>query len=169
VKIEIDLDNLGFSYDENGDHGRIRTIQEAIVVAAAQQIIGTSGWEYRTELSRVVQEEARKAVAARLDEALQGNIQRSTEWGEPIGNPTTLLGIVRYELGKFLDGKAVRDSFESNGRSDPQNLAEMIRRETTVIMRKDLAAEIRKVRQEVVDLLRTKVLAAAGDALVSGK
>lgn len=168
MKIEIDLDNLGFDYDENGDRGRVRTIQEAIVTAAANQIIGASGWEYRNELTAIVREEARTAVAAKLDEALKGNIQRSTEWGEPVGSPASLLDIVRDELGKFLKGTQVRDRF-ANGQDHPQNLAEMVARTVGAMLRNEFAAEIRTVKSQVVNDLRTKALTAAADALTSAK
>lgn len=168
MKIEIDLDDLGFDYDENGDQGRVRTIQDAIVAQAANTIIATSGWEYRNEVNKMVHDQARVAVAERLDAALAGSLQRTTEWGEGIGGPVTILDIVREELGKFLNGKTVRDRFAS-GNDKPQNLAEMVMRAVGDMLRQEFAAEIRKVRTEVIDQLRTKALHAAADALVSGR
>lgn len=168
MKIEIDLDDLGFDYDENGDHGRVRTIQDAIVAQAANTIIATSGWEYRNEVNKLVHEQARAAVAERLDTALSGSLQRTSEWGEAIGGPVTLLDIVREELGKFLNGQTIRDRYAS-GNDKPQNLAEMVARVVGEMLRQEFAAEIRKVRAEVVDQIRTKALQGAADALVSGR
>jgi hypothetical protein len=169
MKIEIDLNDLGFDYDEEGDKGRVRTIQEAVVAQAANQIIATSGWDYRQQVNAVVHEEAGKVIALRVDLALKGQIQRTSEWGEPVGAPVTILDIVREELGKFLGGKTVRDRFANGSDNKPQNLAEMVARTVADLLRSEFSTEIRKVRAEVIDQLRTKALKAAADALVSGK
>lgn len=167
MKIEIDLNDLGFTYDPDGNVQEGRTIRDAVVSAAAAQILATSGWNYQSDLNSKVREVANKEIQARMTEALRGAIQRTTVWGEAIGEPTTLLEIVRHELGKFVDGKDIRSNMSINDK--PRNLAELIHLEVASLLRGELRDEIRAVRTAVGDGLRDKALKAAAAALVSSK
>lgn len=163
MKIEIDLSSLGFHYDEDGDPVRNQSLEDAIVIAAANQLLSKMDYEARARIQDYVESAARTYIAEVVDAALAEPIQRHQPWGDKIGEPVTIKEIVRVQLEKFMGAPSPTDRY---GRStSPANLTELVEQVVKSLINNELATDIRKIKQEVSDQLRTKALAAAVAAL----
>jgi methylthioribose-1-phosphate isomerase len=73
-------------------------------------------------------------------------IQRTTRWGEPIGDTTSILEIVREKLDEFVTAKPSRRN-EFNGRRETAaNLTELIEDMINAAMTKELSGAIKEAR-----------------------
>ncbi|MEU0515616.1 hypothetical protein [Amycolatopsis sp. NPDC006125] len=165
MKVELDLNEmLGMQYDEDGDPVGQRELRDVIVSSAAEQLVR----EIRKEALRgilskvdaVVQDEVRTIVQT----ALSQPIQRTTAWGEPQGEPTSVLEIVREHVGKYLEGTGRRR--DSRNR-EPQNLRELIDDSVRDVLNKEMTQAVNDARTKVNTEIRDHALKAAANALTA--
>jgi hypothetical protein len=162
VKIEIDLANLGFHYDEDGDRVGNKSLEDAIVQAAANKLL--SGMEYplRSQIDDYLKSVAKEHIAGIVNGVLSEPIQRREQWGDKKGEPVTIREIVRVQLQAFMSAPTPRDRY---GNSGPANLTELVDQIVRGLLQKELAEDVRAIKKEVSDQLRTKALRAAVEAL----
>lgn len=161
IQLEIDTDDLIPAYDEDGDpiHG---SLQDAVVARLASLIISQDTFvnDARNRVQKLVDETAEQKVAEAVREVLAGPIQRTTSWGEPQGEPTTVKEIIRGHVEAFMSGKAT-NGFGRNEHS----LAHLIMEATRNYLSNDLKAAIDEVKATVTTEIRDKALKAAVNAI----
>lgn len=161
MKIEIDLNDLGFTYDEDGDPDGENSIADAIVEAAASKLIlqGSMRREVDNRLQEKINTEIDGLVRERVESMFDESIQRTTPWGEKRGEPTTILEMIRESLEKFLSSSGRRrDSF---GGRDPVNLQELIDDATKTLMTTELRKTVTEAKQNVHNTITNRALQAA--------
>lgn len=166
MKVEIDLSDLGFVYDEDGDPVGKATLQDAVIQEAARQVVADIDREARQEIGRVTREvvsaQVNALVVEHVQQVMSQPIQRTTGWGEKQGEPVSILELIRVELEKFLTLKpGRRDSYNSN----PQCLADVISDATRDAMNRELREEVAKAKKNVHNAVTEAALSAAVAAL----
>lgn len=170
VNLSIDLRDLFVdSPDPDGDPIDLRKVMRDAVVQEAAKVLAVGYGpdelhDMREEVRRVRSELIRKRLAEQIDAALSDPIQRTTLWGEPQGEPTSVRELIREELQRLLSAKPNRTgSYGSN--NDPGNLAEMLKDATRDILGNELREEIKQARLQVGTDIRDRALRAAVAAI----
>jgi len=165
MKIEIDLADLGFHYDEDGDAVRNKSLDDAIVSRAAEIVANHIIRQH--DLARALQAKADQLIGDAITEALSKPIQRSSAWGEKKGEPTTVLEIVRERLEGFLNSSPGnrRDRYDKT----PQNLNEIIEDATSNVLGRELQDVVKQAKEQIRTHIFDKALAAAVAALSKDK
>lgn len=154
VNLSIDLASLFVEPTElDGDPVDLRTaMRKAVVAAAADKLVAgfdaDTLHEMREEIHRVRNELVRERLVIEVTAAMELPIQRTTRWGEKIGDPLTVLELIRMELETFLNDTGVRSNRISSG-DKPQNLAELVQTVSRQVIAGPLAKQVEAARQEV--------------------
>lgn len=166
MKIEIDLDNLGFTYDEDGDPSRTATLRDAIVQAAAHKLALEQNHEVRSDLRHLATNIVTQRIASTVDEVLREPIQRTSPWGEHRGEPVTVKDMVREELHQFMS-RPPRDRY-SFDRSKPNSLAELVQESTRTMLTGELKKTVEQAKENVHNTVTDAALKAAVEAISKG-
>jgi Asp-tRNA(Asn)/Glu-tRNA(Gln) amidotransferase B subunit len=163
VNLSIDLDALFVEPTElDGDPVNVRTaMRDAVVQAAATKLI--AGFDYeelhemRQEVQRVRSDLVRERLLAEVEAAFSEPVQRTTSWGEKLGEPSSLRELIRAELEAFLNNtnRRRRDTYDK-----PQSLAELIEIISRDVMSTTLRKSVSEVRAKV-DAEVQKILVGA--------
>lgn len=156
AKIEIDLADLGLSFDEDGEPTR-NSLRDLVVAKAVAVIVEL----YRNDvtqaaelhLERIVDDEVTKLVR----EVLAAPIQRRTKWGERIGEPTTVLEIAREKLQEFFDKPDNRDPYR---REQSTNLKGLVNDVVRQALTEELKPAIAEARASVASAVRERLTTA---------
>lgn len=163
MKIEIDLADLGFHYDEDGDAVHNKTLDDAVVERAAQKV--AQNLSQKRELGETIRKAVEQLVADKVTEALSKPIQRTTKWNEKQGEPVSVLELIRQHLETFLaDGTSQR-----NYDRKPTSLAAVIEDATREVMGKELKVAVADAKAKIEKHVFDKALAAAVAALSKDK
>lgn len=154
VNLSVDLDALFVEPTElDGDPVNVRDAMRAAVVdAAASKLV--AGFDHeelhemRTSVRELRNQLVRDRLVAEVEEAMSRPIQRCTPYGEKIGEPTTVLELIRAELEAFLNGTSVRSNRDSMS-SQPRNLAELIQTVSRQVIGQPLARQVEEARRQV--------------------
>lgn len=168
-KIEIDLADLGlptYQDSEGGLHGA-QTLQDLIIDAASNKLLGTVDYEIRSDITEKfrVQYNAKieDRVSELVSEAFDAPIQRTTRWGEAQGEVTTVKEIIRETIEKFMTAKASGGQRYSN---DPaRNLDELVQESVKNIMNTELKKTVDAARGAIHEKVTDAALKAAVAAL----
>jgi hypothetical protein len=166
TKIEIDLRDLGLpQYDEDGDviHNG-STLQDLIIDAAADKLLGTVDREIRSDIQEKFRTEYNRRIEERVadlvQEAFDAPIQRTTRWGEAQGEVTTVKEIIRETIEKFMNAKPANSG--SRYRDDPyRNLSEAIEASVQNILSGDLKKTVEAARAAIHEKVSDAALKAA--------
>lgn len=169
TKIEIDLRDLGLptGQDSEGEPTGGATLQDLIIEAAADRLLGGVDYtiksdlleKFRTEYNRKIEERVAELVA----EAFEAPIQRTTRWGETQGEVTTVKEIIRETIEKFMNAKPGSGQRYSN---DPfRNLQEVIDYSVQNIMSGELKKTVEAAKGAIHEKVTDAALKAAVQAL----
>lgn len=168
MKIEIDLDDLGFHYDPEGDPIGNVSLRDAVIQGAVDTLLaGDFGREVRTQVTETVNTQAHERAAEVVAAVFSEPIQRTTRWGEKQGDPTTVREIVKEAVEQWIGKPPARDSIDRrfpNG-GPYKGLTDLINVEVSAVLTKDLLAEVARVKKDVADQIRDRALAAAAASL----
>lgn len=167
MKIEIDLSDFGFHYDDDGDRVSNRTLEQAVIHAAADRLVARQESRLLSDLDSRIKEIATERIAAAVDEVLAEPLKLTTPWGESVAPVTTVRELIRESLEKFLNDKVTRDRYYSGDRG-PQSLAELVDTTTRNFITRELGKEIEEAKKKVHNLVREKAIKAAADAIAKG-
>jgi hypothetical protein len=160
MEIKIDLNDLGFKYDEDGDPAGRNTLTDAIIDEAARKLVNSlvSQREVTDKMNQKINEMIDERVAGMVEAAFEQPVQRTTRWGERQGEPTTVREIIREAIEKYLNAPARgRDGYTR----DPKNLTELVEDAVRDAMNRDLKATVEAAKANVHNTVTKKALEAA--------
>ena len=173
VNLSIDVDALFVEpSDLDGDPVNIRTaMRNAVVAAAAEKLVAgfdsDTLHEMREEVHRVRSELVRERLVVEVDAAMDLPIQRTTKWGDRIGDVTTVRELIRMELEEFLSGTSTARKIDSYDKS-PHNLRELITLVARDTMHGELGKSVRAARAKVDAEVQKILVAAITEKLATG-
>lgn len=154
VEVELDLQDL-HRYTQTGEEEffhRPVSITEAVVHAAATQVTAAAKEAIVLEVRELVRKEYREAitttVAAELERALNAPLQRTSEWGEPVGAPTSLRAVIENEITKQLTVHDGRNSFHGSGKETV--VVRVIKEQVNARLTQDLTAAFNTARDAML-------------------
>lgn len=159
TKIEIDLQDLGFHYDLDGDPIGRKTLEDAVVEAAAARLAQTMRTDITKVINKAVTEQVQDLVRSRVEEVMAQPIRRTTAWGESEGPEVSIRELIWETLERFLTAAPRRDS--SFDRNPKGNLADLIEAEVKSVMTKEMQEAVRNAKAEVHKKIEGEALAAA--------
>lgn len=104
---------------------------------------------------------AKDEATALVREALSGRIQRTDNWGDPQGEPTTLRDLIRGEIQAFLGEKPPRPGYNDT----PGPFRQLLKVEVQDALAKELREEIRAARAQVAAAVRERAAEILGDVV----
>lgn len=160
TKIEIDLRDLGLTYDEEGNADGSRSLPDLVIDGAIDRLMSDRNLreEVRKQVAEQVTATVKEKVAILAAEAFDAPIQKTTVWGEKQGEPTTVREIIRLEIERFMTSKS---DGRRNNYDAPRNLSDLMADTTTQILTKDLKATVDAAKANVHNTVTQKALAAA--------
>lgn len=149
-----------------------QTIRDVIVERAASMLAHSS-----RDLNRKVQERAmqmveegmRARVDALIEETLTNPVRKTNDWGEPVGEPTTLRAMVLKEAQGWLTRQPSRDG--SRYRSDDAtkaSAAELVQKTVDEVMSRELAEQVKAAKAEVQKRVQTTAAGVIAKAVSDG-
>jgi len=172
INVSLDIERLFVEPDDyDGDPQTVQAMmRKAVLDAAAEKLLATNenwGHDLRQEVDRLRNDIVRQRVTEEVDKALSAPVQRTTQWGEKRGEPTTVLELIRLHLEEFLNGRVPsnsRNHYENE--HQPQNLADVIKNATRDTIKGPLAQEVAAAREVVREKVKGILLDAVSTALV---
>lgn len=145
-----------------------RTLGDLVASKLADKLWGELSYEQRSDLHRQVREERIRLVRERLaplvEEALNGEIQKTNHYGEPTGAKTTMRELVVAEVSRVIN--ATGDRYSSSDK------APLITRVVTAEVNRALTTELsdafKAEKAKVVAAVRAKAADLIADAVKQG-
>ena len=170
VQVEnVDLNaQIGDRYTYDEDEQRVPlTIGEAIAERVAQMLTKDDSYkDLRQQIRDMRVEEMRARVVAELEAAFLQPVQKTSQWGEPTGNPTTL----RLEIMKLAE-KALeipRPGYSSSYPRETNAVQQFLQREIEGVVKKELAEAMADEKAKVVAAVRAKAAELIAQAVKEG-
>jgi len=155
-----------YTYDE--DEQRVPMTLGDVIAERTAQVFAKddsySGLRGRIRDMRV--EEMRARVVAELDAAFTRPVQKTNEWGEPAGGPSTL----RSEIVKLAE-RALAVPRPGYSSSDPRSTSavqQFLTREIEEAIKKELGAAIADEKAKLVAAVRAKAAELLAQAVKEG-
>lgn len=159
IKVDVNVDNIGLQssvgtrrkYDDDGEYeaGEVLLVDVIAQVVAEKLTKDDQYPKLRDQVLKIREEEIRAAIIPMIEKAVAAPIQKTTSYGSPVGEPTTLTELIIQTTNDILK-KGIDRSGYSDSRGETL-LAKLIRTEVTNAMQKEL--------KEVIDAEKAKVVA----------
>lgn len=162
LNVTVDLAALGMRYDVDGDPVGRQSFEDAVIEAAAAKMLADTTEtrrELRERVARIRDEEIRSAIAKQVRDAMDQPVQKTSQWGEPQGDPVTIRELIRLELEQFLSAKPRPRNAYSDDKT-PRNMEQIIAETVSEALRKEFDADIRQARKAITDKVTELALAA---------
>lgn len=150
---------------EENEH-RPRTLGDIVAEKLAEKVYAKSAHEDLYALRDSVRKERvamiRERLAPVVEQALTGDIQKTNSYGEPTGAATTMRELVIAEVSRVINGKSDRYS------TTPPLLAQVVNREVTSLLQRELAEIYAAEKEKVVAAVRAQAAELVADAVKKG-
>jgi hypothetical protein len=172
VNMSVDLASLFVEPDQlDGDPKALRdAMRTAVVEVAAAKLVAEFDHgalhEMRQEAHRLRSEAVRAAIADQVTAAMALPIQRTTQWGEKLGEVTSVRELICVELEAFLSGTTTQRSGDSD--KSPRNLRELVNLVARDTMHGELGKQVRAARATVDAEVQKILVQAITDKLTTG-
>lgn len=150
---EIDLDTViakTVAFDEDGDAYTTgeRRLGDAITLQLVDRIVRDNAYgnSIRERVQKIRDEEIRAAVQPIIAEAIAAPVQKTNSYGEATGPATTMREVIVDQVRKFLEERP--DSYRNGNQT---RLSLLVRAEVDAVFKKELAAEVAKAREVVLE------------------
>lgn len=159
INVALDLNALFVEPAEfDGDPVDVRTaMRQAVIEAAATKLV--AGFDHeelhemRSEVRTMRNQLVRERLAEEVAAAFAEPVQRTSQWGEKRGEPTTIRELIRLELEAFLNGTQTNRRHDSYDKT-PNNLAELIGQVANETIRGELGTTVMETRKVVAKRLQ---------------
>jgi hypothetical protein len=143
------VNDLFTEYDEETDSVVPVGLRELVIKEAANQLVKQYGREAQTSIGHVINEVVTEEVRKVVQAAMAQPIQRTTRWGEPIGDSTTILELVREKIDEFVTAKPGRREEFGRQRTEANNLGELVEDTVRKMLTHELSAQVKQARELV--------------------
>lgn len=169
--LNISIEGLNLDTVIDGDYEGARTLADAIVSAAVAKLVKDKDYGevhsgLRKRVAQIRDEEIRERVRLELDEVMLQPVTATNQWGEPVGQPTTLRALIVAEATKFFSVKLKSDSYDRRPEltGAQRVIAELVKAELT----KELAAAFADEKAKVVKAVQGKAAELLAQAVKDG-
>lgn len=121
----------------------------------------------RTRVATIRDEEIRAALAPLITQALDGSIQRTNDYGEPVGPATTLRDMIVAQVNDSLTKPRKRDG-SSFAAKDETLVQAVVREHVERALTKELTEAVAIAKGEVVGAVRSRAADVLAKAVVDG-
>ena len=131
------------------------TLNQAIVDAAAKiladHVLKTAGDDLGKLVAQTREDEVRRQVAPLVEETIQGPIQRTNRYGEPLGEPTTLRSLVAETALEALQAPVKGNYRYVSGSSiDEKDTRSLVEYFVARYVRSEIEEQIKKIAGDIV-------------------
>jgi hypothetical protein len=164
TKIEIDLEDLGWSYNADGEAEQGPPLAALVVDGIVRKMLDGGEFErtVKATVSAVIENETTDRVRALVEETLAGPITLTTPWGEKRSEPTTVLEIIRTKVDEFMKTPK-RDRYSTS--NEPRNLSEIIEASVRSALDRELLGAVNEAKATIRERVTDAALRAAVEAL----
>jgi hypothetical protein len=152
------------SYDEEGNreyNGEATTIADLVVRRIVRKATQGPDWDSLARRITTVRDEViRELVRPQVEEALTAPVQRTSSWGDPVGDPQTLRDVIIAEAQKLLKQPA-----DSYNRDKGTVLEQVVRKEVQAALSAEIKAAVQQAREAVAGEIGQQVATAVVAAM----
>lgn len=152
--------------DEDGDRyeAGVHTVGGLVAAQIVAQLVKDTRWPTMKEtFMEIRREEIRAAVRPSIDQALSAPIQKTTGYGQPVGEPTTLAEIIAEEARQYMAKPS--DSFRNEKGT---LLQQAVRTEVARAFQQGIADAVKQARDAVTVEIGNQVGAQIAAAVRKG-
>jgi len=163
ITVNVDEVTLDTIVRQGYDGESATTIADLVAAEIVQRLAAKREEWY--ELSRTVteirREVIREAVLPAIEQAIAAPIQKTSLYGDPVGDPVTLREVIVDEARKVISAKDPNDYRGDKGTF----LVRVVREEVSNALRAEIAAEVAKAKAAVADEIGRQVAGAVTAAM----
>lgn len=155
---------VGRTFDEYDEGYRDMTLGEAVAERISREIMKDDAYPtLRQKCLEIRDEVIREQLAPIVEAAITGLTQRTNQWGEPAGAPTSLRDVIVAEVKAYLQRPA-----EQYNRERVTLVEKFVRDAVDKAIKKELAAVILDEKTKVVAAVRAKAADIIAQAVREG-
>lgn len=174
ITIEVDLAEiltamdpqgryLGYDPDADEDRFVSSSLQQEIVHAASLEMVKQA----RKGIEKAVLDEVRSAVSEQValivTETLTSPVQKTTEWGAPVGEAKPLAQLITEQAQDALRKPELRDGY-SRG-NQPTMVQRIIANEIEKAFKAELQAHVKEAQQAAVAAVKASAAEVIGESI----
>lgn len=160
-----DLD-LKTVIDDDYDDGRVTLADKVAEAIVARVVNDTGAWNSIAARVRDLRdEEVRVQVAPLVAAAIAGPVQRTNDFGEPVGPPKALRDLIVEQVQQQLRKPA--DQYHTGGPRETW-VEKLVREQVEKALREELSATIKVEKDRIVALVRAKAADIMARSLTEG-
>jgi hypothetical protein len=156
-------------YDVEGDYvgTGAKTLADAIAVQVAADLKRDDSYPgLKKKILDIRNEEIREQIKPIVAKAIEGNIQKTDEWGQPVGQSTSLHALIVKQVNDYLTSM-VGDSYRGNRQTAVQKFVDdavekVVKRELAEAIAEEKAKVVAAVRAKAAELIATAVKEGVG-------
>lgn len=165
VLTAIDPQGRYLGYDPDADEDRFvsSSLQQEIVHAASLELVKQA----RKGIEKAVLDEVRNAVAGKVEEVvtetLAAPVQKTNEWGSPVGDAKPLAQLISEQAQDALRKPELRDGY-SRG-AQPTMVQRIIADEIEKAFKTELQAHVKEAQQSAVAAVKASAAEVIGESI----
>lgn len=174
ITIEVDLTEiltavdpsgryLGYDPDADEDRFVSSSLQQEIVHATSLELVK----QLRSGIEKAVLDEVRKSIAeqvgAIVSETLTNPVQKTTEWGSPVGDAKPLAQLIAEQAQDALRKPELRDGY-SRG-SQPTMVQRIVANEIEKAFKAELQSHVKQAQQAAVAAVKASAAEVIGETI----
>lgn len=164
IEVKVSDVNLATIVDRDYD-GAPTTLGDLVAEKLVRAAAGDDSWPtLRDRITQIRDEKIHALLEPLIAEAFSEPIQRTTNYGSPLGEPVTLREVVIAETQKVLAGWTTNYSLDRGEPLGQALIRQMIHKE----LRTELSGVIKDERQKVVDAVRGAAADLITEAVTKG-
>lgn len=174
ITIEVDLAEIltaidphgrYLGYDPDGDEDRFvaSSLQQEIVHAASLELVKQA----RKGIEKAVLDEVRSAVGEQVREVvaetLTNPVQKTNEWGSPVGDAKPLAQMISEQATDALRKPELRDGYSRS--TNPTMVQRIIASEIEKAFKVELQAHVKEAQQAAVAAVKASAAEVIGESI----
>lgn len=166
INVDVSDVNLASVVHEGDDYRSRQTLGDVVADRMVENLLRQSDYQpLRQRVLDIQNEEIRAQLAPIIAEAIAAPVQKTTHYGDPVGEPKPLREIVIEEAKAWMSAAADPRSYD---RTKPTKAQKLVADAVDASMRKELAAAIAAEKEKVVAAVRAKAGELIAEAVKQG-